>query len=427
MESDKKEQSDQKPILIYGTRWCPDCRRSKQFLVEHQISIRYVDIEKEPEAEAFVIEKNQGKRTIPLILFPDGSFLSEPTNAQLAEKLQLKAEAKLRHYPLIIVGGGPAGLTAAIYTARDGIETLLIEPGSFGGQIANTERLDNFPGFPDGIDGIDLAVRLRRQALRFGVEFLETEGVAEVANMEKIKVVKTASGQEYSAESLLIASGSQYQKIKAPGETAYTGAGVHYCATCDGAFYKGKEVAVVGGGNSAAEEAIFLTRFADKVTLLIRKGDLKASKIVQEKLINHPKIAILYNTEVKEFLGDRTKLEKIKLKDNLTGQVSELAVPGVFVFIGMKPNSAFLKESGVLLDSFGFIITGYDLLRFTSRLPQFQDRYPFLMETSVPGVFAAGDVRSGSTKQAASAAGEGATVALEIREYLSKNFSNKLA
>jgi thioredoxin reductase (NADPH) len=422
MKNDNNAPLDEKPIIVYGTRWCPDCRRSKQFLVEHQISIRYVDIEKEPEAEEFVIEKNQGKRTIPLILFPDGSFLAEPTNAQLAEKLQLTAEAKLRHYPLIVIGGGPAGLTAALYTARDGIETLLIEPGSFGGQIANTERLDNFPGFPDGIDGIDLAVRLRRQALRFGVEFLETEGVTGVEDREKSKVIMTTSGREYTTDSLLIASGSQYQKLKVPGETAYIGAGVHYCATCDGAFYKGKEVAVVGGGNSAAEESIFLTRFAEKVTLLVRKGSLKASKVVQEKLLTHPKITVLYNTEVREFLGDRTKLEKIKLIDKLTGQVSELAVPGVFVFIGLTPNTVFLKNSGVLLDSWGFIITGYDLFRFTNRLPQFQDRYPFLMETNIPGVFAAGDVRSGSTKQAASAAGEGATVALEIREYLAKNF-----
>ena len=290
-------------ITIYGAYWCPDCRRSKQFLGEHQIPYRWVDIEQDSAAEQFVIEKNNGKRIIPTIVFNDGSFLVEPSNAETAAKLGLKTTADRHHYDLIILGGGPAGLTAALYTAREGIDTLVIGRAALGGQTAATERLDNMPGFPEGIPGIEFAERLRQQAERFGVELLQAQEVTRLHSHDNYHCVSTADGSEYSASALLIATGSRYKRLDAPGESDYIGAGVHFCATCDGPFYKGQAVAVIGGGNSAAEESLFLTKFAAKVTLLVRGAGLTASQVIQEKVLTHSKIEVRFNTEVQAFEG----------------------------------------------------------------------------------------------------------------------------
>ncbi|MGD9045792.1 MAG: FAD-dependent oxidoreductase, partial [Desulfobacterales bacterium] len=197
-------------ITVYGAHWCPDCRRSKQFLGEHQIPYNWVDIEQDKQAEQFVIEKNDGKRIIPTVTFADGSFLVEPSNAELAAKLGLKTKAARSHYDLIVLGGGPAGLTAALYTAREAIDTLVIERAAFGGQAAGTEKLDNMPGFPDGVEGIEFSKRLRRQAERFGVELLEAQEIAAVKSPANYHCVTTEDGSQYSADALLIASGSRY-------------------------------------------------------------------------------------------------------------------------------------------------------------------------------------------------------------------------
>lgn len=405
-------------ITVYGAYWCPDCRRSKQFLGEHQIPYAWVDIEQNPEAERFVIERNAGKRIIPTIVFGDGAVLVEPSNAQLAAKLGLRTTASRSHYPLVVIGGGPAGLTTALYTAREAIDTLVIERAAFGGQAAATEKLDNLPGFPESIPGIDFANRLRQQAERFGVELLQAQDVVRVHSHDNYHCVDTGDGSEYSAQAVLIATGSRYRRLGAPGESDYIGAGVHYCATCDGPFYKGKQVVVIGGGNSAAEESLLLTKFADHVTLLVRGDSFKASPVIQESVLNDPKIDVRFNTEVKEFLGAKAKLNKVRLYNNQRGEASELTVDGAFVFIGLDPNTGFLQETPVRRDRWGFIITGHDLVHDGNRPPGYEQRDPTYLETSVPGIFAAGDVRLGSTKQVASAAGEGATAALLIREYL---------
>lgn len=405
-------------ITVYGAYWCPDCRRSKQFLGEHQIPYAWVDIEQNPEAERFVIERNAGKRIIPTIVFGDGAVLVEPSNAQLAAKLGLRTTASRSHYPLVVIGGGPAGLTTALYTAREAIDTLVIERAAFGGQAAATEKLDNLPGFPESIPGIDFANRLRQQAERFGVELLQAQDVVRVHSHDNYHCVDTGDGSEYSAQAVLIATGSRYRRLGAPGESDYIGAGVHYCATCDGPFYKGKQVVVIGGGNSAAEESLLLTKFADHVTLLVRGDSFKASPVIQESVLNDPKIDVRFNTEVKEFLGAKAKLNKVRLYNNQRGEAAELTVDGAFVFIGLDPNTGFLQETPVRRDRWGFIITGHDLVHDGNRPPGYEQRDPTYLETSVPGIFAAGDVRLGSTKQVASAAGEGATAALLIREYL---------
>ncbi len=405
-------------ITVYGAHWCPDCRRSKQFLGEHQIPYNWIDIEEDGEGEKFVIEKNKGKRIIPTIVFSDGSALVEPTNAELAEKLGLKTKASRNHYDLIVVGGGPAGLTAALYTAREAIDTLVIERAAFGGQAAGTEKLDNMPGFPDGVAGIEFSQRLRQQSERFGVELLQAQEVTGIFHHDNYHCVRTNDGSEYSANALLIATGSRYKRLNVPGESDYLGAGVHFCATCDGPFYKGKRIAVIGGGNSATEESLLLTKFADHVTILVRGDKFKASAVIQEKVLSHPKIDVRWNAEIKEFIGRDSKLTALKLYNNRTGNKENLQIQGAFIFIGLDPNTGFLTGSRILLDRWGFVTTGHALLHGDHRPEGFEGRDPYLLETSVPGVFAAGDLRDTSTKQVVSAAGEGSTAALSIREYL---------
>jgi len=405
-------------ITVYGAHWCPDCRRSKQFLGEHQIPYNWVDIEEDPEAEKFVIEKNDGKRIIPTIVFADETFLVEPTNAELAAKLGLRTKASRSHYDLIVLGGGPAGLTAALYTAREAIDTLVIERAAFGGQAAGTEKLDNMPGFPEGVAGIEFSQRLRQQVERFGAELLQAQEIAGIYQHDNYHCVQTNDGSEYSANALLIATGSRYKRLNVQGETDYLGAGVHFCATCDGPFYKGKRVAVIGGGNSATEESLLLTKFAAQVTILVRSGKFNATAVIQEKVLSHPKIDVRWFTEVKEFIGKDSKLTQLRIINNQTGAEEILQMDGAFIFIGLVPNTGFIEDSNILLDRWGFIVTGHAVLHGDHRPTGFADRDPLLLETSVPGIFAAGDVRDTSTKQVVSAAGEGSTAALMVREYL---------
>jgi thioredoxin reductase (NADPH) len=298
------------------------------------------------------------------------------------------------------VGGGPAGLTVALYAAREGIETLIIERSGIGGQAGVTERVDNYPGFSKGVGGAELADEMRAQVERFGVEILPAQAVTSIRSEGDYKMVSTETGDEYCSRALLLATGARYRRLNVPGEEDFIGAGIHFCATCDGPFYKGEEMVVVGGGNSGVEEGLFLTKFASKVTVLERSGRLKASQILQEKAASHPQMEVMLNTTVQEFKGD-AKLSSVVIKDETTGETKELKPGAAFVFIGLDPNTEFLK--GVVdLDQWGSINTTMTL------------------ETSSEGIFAAGDVRGGSTKQVASAVGEVATAALMIRQYLEK-------
>ena len=384
-------------ITVYGAPWCPDCRRSKQFLGEQRVPYDWIDIDFNDDARKYVSSINDGKQIIPTIVFEDGSFLAEPSNAELAAKLGISPRAERQHYDLIVVGGGPAGLTASLYAAREGIDTLVIERSGIGGQAGVTERIDNYPGFPDGIGGGDLADRIRAQVERFGVEVLPAQAVTSVESQGQYRIVSTESGDDYSASVVLLAPGARYRRLNVPGEDDLIGAGVHFCATCDGPFYEGEQVVVVGGGNSGVEEGLFLTRFAEKVTLLERGEQLRASRILQEKAADHPDMDVRLSTQVQEFRGS-PKLESVVVADN-EGRLSEIPAVGAFIFIGLDPNTAFL-EGSVELDARSAIQTGPS------------------METNVDGVFAAGDARSGSTKQLTAAVGEGATAALMIREFL---------
>ena len=260
--------SDGSAIIIYGTTWCPDCRRSKQFLAENRIQYAWVDIEQDPVAMAEVERLNEGRRVVPTIVFTDGVVLTEPSNEELAAKLGLITTAKHSFYDLIIIGGGPAGLTAAIYSAREGLHTLILEKGTAGGQIGDTQMLDNFPGFDEGIPGMELARRLIAQAQRFGVEILQSSGVDQINRDGRYLCIHTADGNEYGAQAVLIATGSRYRRLNVPGEKELVGSAIHFCAVCDGPFYKDKDVLVVGGGNSGFQEGLFLSRYAKNVTIV---------------------------------------------------------------------------------------------------------------------------------------------------------------
>ena len=301
-----------------------------------------------------------------------------------------------KEYEVIIIGGGPAGLSAGIYTARARLSCLLIEKVMIGGLIANAEMVDNYPGFPDGISGMEIGTLMQRQATRFGLETMITE-VTGLKLKGTQKIVKTTDG-DFTADAVIVASGSEHLKLGIPGEDEYTGKGVSFCATCDGYFFQEQTVAVVGGGDAALSEALHLTHYAAKVIVIHRRDELRATRIVQEKALAEPKIEFRLSSIVESIEGENT-VNKLKLRDTANGETSTLAVNGVFVAIGFKPNTEYLR--GVLpLDKIGYITT--------------DDK----METEVPGIFAAGDIRSSSIRQVVSAAGDGSTAAVYAERFV---------
>jgi thioredoxin reductase (NADPH) len=305
-------------------------------------------------------------------------------------------------HDVVIVGAGPAALTAAIYTTREDIDTVLYEKGVIGGLAAITDWVDNYPGFPKGIAGLDLADGLREQAERFGADIRLGE-VLDIKDEGEYKRLSTTDG-DVLAKAVLIATGSDYKKLGIPGEQEYYARGVHYCATCDGAFYRDKRLVVVGGGNSAIQEAIFLTRFASKIDLLVRGDKMRASEVLQHDLKEHSdKITVHMNTTTDEIIGKDGLVVSVTGTDKTSGKKVTFDTDGVFVFIGLLPNTQFLKDTSIKLDEVGMIVTDGQL------------------GTSVPGVFAAGDVRSGATMQIASATGEGASAALVMRKYIEEH------
>ncbi len=299
---------------------------------------------------------------------------------------------------VVMVGAGPAALTAAIYTTRESIDTVLYEKGNIGGLAATTDWIDNYPGYAEGVAGMKLAQELQAQAERFGaeVDFGEVSGIKQ----EGDHLVVTVDGKPVETKAVLIATGSEYKKLGVPGEAEYYSRGVHYCATCDGAFYNERRVAVIGGGNSGVQEALFLTRYATHIDLIVR-SELRASEVLLKRLEEAgDQITVHTNVTTEEILAKDNNVSGVRIKSKQTGEEREIEADGVFVFIGLIPNSQFLEGSGVALDDTGMVIADDSL------------------QTTVPGIFVAGDVRSGATAQIASAVGEGAKAALAIREYL---------
>lgn len=386
-------------VIYYGAEWCADCLRVKAFFKNNNIKYEAHDIDTEPNAKKNMLVLTNGNSAIPTIIIGD-KIMQEPSSTELAEALIPKNSLESKEVKdVITIGAGPTALAAAIYTTREDIDTTLYEKGVIGGLAATTDWVDNYPGFPEGISGLDLAENLRKQAERFGakIELGEVSRICKEGNLVKLE---TSEGDKY-AKAVLIATGSDYKRLGIPGESEYYARGVHYCATCDGAFYRDKKIVVVGGGNSAVQEALFLTRFASHIDLLVRGDAFRASDILIHELQNNAKITVHMNTTTDEILGDGKTVNKVIGTDKIANKRVEFIVNGVFVFVGLKPNTEFLKGQ-IELDEIGFVKTNNEL------------------QTSILGVFAAGDVRSGATMQIASAVGEGATAALRIREYLER-------
>lgn len=387
-------------ILVYGASWCPDCRRVKQFFGEHRIDYKWIDITDNPEAVAFVEDVNNGMRRIPTIVFPGGDVLIEPSNDELARKTDWQATSATPFYDVIIIGGGPAGLTAATYASREGLKTLVIDQAGLGGQAAITQVLDNFPAFDEGISGQEFARRLELQARRFNTAIVQGEQVVDIIREGHYLIVKTINKREYVSRAVLLATGSRYKQLNVPGEYELIGHNIHYCATCDGPFYRGKDVLVIGGGNSGFEEGLHLATIARSVTIVEFSPQVKASQILQDKVAAQPSMGVVTNHAVHEFIiGADNHLAGVVVENRATGEMKTWHPDGVFVFIGLSPNTKFLPET-IQRDQWGYLKTDVQL------------------QTSLAGVYAAGDVRAGSTKQAIAAAGEGATAALMIRQYL---------
>lgn len=305
---------------------------------------------------------------------------------------------------VLMIGAGPSSLAAAIYTTREDLNTLLLEKGVIGGLAALTDKVDNYPGFPDGLTGLELAQGMEKQAERFGAKIdFGTVSKLKRDDSQNIINVQTEEGGKFSARAVLIATGTHYRELGIPGEKEFWGKGVHFCATCDGAFYRDKKLVVIGGGNSAIQEGIFLTRFASKIDILVRSDKLRASEVLVEELKEYTesgKITVHFNTKPEEIIGKDGKV--LGVKATTKGKEAMFNCDGVFIFIGLIPNTQFLEGSEVELDEFKFVKTDQNLM------------------TNVPGIFASGDCRSGATMQIASATGEGATAALMIRHYLEK-------
>ncbi len=304
-------------------------------------------------------------------------------------------------FDVIIIGGGPAGLTAGIYTSRARLKTLLIEKGLIGGQVMTTEFIENYPGFEDGISGTELAGRMEKQARKFGLE-INQGTVQKISLRGNIKKITLEGNQEHEAKSIILCTGAHPKSLGVEGEDKYRGKGVSYCATCDGAFFKGETVAVIGGGNSAVEEAVFLTKFAESVYIIHRRDQLRADKIAQELAFSNPKIKFIWSSVVKKIEGEES-VKSVQIRNVKTNEESSLNVQGVFIYVGYNPNIGFIKNT-VKLNESRYIISDGN------------------MSTSVPGIFTAGDVRAGSQKQIAVAVGDGATAGISAGKYIEENF-----
>jgi thioredoxin reductase (NADPH) len=399
--------SEEKRIVLYGADWCGDCHRAREFFANNGVEYEYKNIDSDEATKNEMLELTDGSQSIPVITVDGKLVAQEPSNEELqklfggqsaADNSGAKENKKI--HDVVMVGAGPAALSAAIYTTREDIDTVLYERAVVGGLAAVTDQIDNYPGFANGVEGLKLSEELRQQAERFGA-VIELGDVTKITDEGGYKTLQTSDGDIY-ARAVLVATGSDYKKIGVPGEQDYYARGVHYCATCDGAFYRGKNIVAVGGGNSAFQEAIFLTRFAKHIDLLVR-SKVRASEVLQHEMqqyVDSGQVTIHLNTTTDEIAGEDKKVTKVIGTDKMKNEQVEFPTDGVFVFVGLSPNSEFLAGSGVECDEIGFVKTNDKL------------------QTAVPGVFAAGDIRSGATMQIASASGEGATAALIIREYL---------
>jgi thioredoxin reductase (NADPH) len=407
-------------IRVTGTLWSTSSHKVKDFLTRNQVPYQWLDIEKDHEAKSLIETVGGEQDRLPVVFFPDGSILVEPETKELADKVGLKTEAADPFYDLIIVGGGPAGLGAAVYSGSEGLKTLMIEKEAVGGQAGTSSRIENYLGFPNGISGAELARRAATQARKFGVEILTAQSVEEVRLEDPYRFLKLSDGSELSCHALLVATGVNTRELTQPGIEKLSGAGVYYGASLAEAIaYKDQDVFVVGGANSAGQAAIFFARYARRVTMLSRGSSLarSMSAYLVKQISGIENIEVLNNTEVISVEG-ADLLESITFGDRNTGEKETRSAAALFIFIGAVPRSDLVADV-VQRDRVGFILTGQDLLEEGKRPRGWKPkRDPFYLETSVPGIFAAGDVRHGSVKRVATAVGEGAVAVKLIHQHL---------
>jgi len=410
-------------IRVIGNRWSPDSHQVKDFLARNQVPYEWLDIESSEEAQKLVEYANCDHLNLPLVLFSDGSSVLQPSNVQLAEKIGLQTQADKPFYDLIIVGGGPAGLAAAVYGASEGLRTLMIEKEAPGGQAGTSSRIENYLGFPVGLSGGDLARRAVTQARRFGVEILTPQEVQGIRVQDQYRIINLKDGSEISCHALILALGVAWRRLDMPGIERLTGAGVYYgAAQTEARSCEGEEVYIIGAANSAGQGAMYFSKYASKVIILVRGDSL--TKSMSQYLIDQieatPNIEVRLHTSVVEAKGE-TSLDSLVLVNSLTDEQETVPATSLFIFIGAKPSTEWLD--GVLeKDKRGFVITGPDLKHNGTNRPKGWNlvRDPFLLETNVPGVFAVGDVRHGSVKRVASGVGEGSICVQFVHNYLSK-------
>lgn len=419
-------------IRVIGDRWNPYSHQVKDFLARNQVPYQWLDIELEPEAQRLFSYAESQESKLPLVLFPDGDRLIQPSNVQIAEKIGLQTIAQKPFYDLVIVGGGPAGLAAAVYGASEGLRTVMIEREAPGGQAGTSSRIENYLGFPVGLSGGDLARRAVTQAKRFGVEILTPSEAIALRTQDQYRILTLSDGKEISCHAIILALGVSWRRLDVPGIDKLTGAGVYYGAAQTEALACSKEdVYIVGGANSAGQAAMYFSKYANQVTMLVRGDSL--TKSMSQYLIDQieatKNIKVQTYSSVIEAKGE-TNLEALVIKNSVTGEIQTVPATSLFIFIGAAPHTQWL-DGIIERDERGFILTGPELKRVNeiqaarNRQPDNRpqgwtlEREPFLLETNVPGVFAVGDVRHGSVKRVASGVGEGSICVQFVHQYLS--------
>jgi len=403
-------------IRVIATEWSKEAFELKGFLAMNQVPYRSFTLGRDTEAETLLEAAGVEAASLPLFVFPEGQPLSRPTTSQLAERVGLQSHAHAPAYDVVIVGGGPAGLAAAVYGASEGLSTLLVESAAPGGQAGQSSLIENYLGFPRGISGADLARRAAAQAARFGAEILVPARVRSVERKDPYKVVHLEDGSSLTAKALVVTSGVEYRKLSAEGLDDLVGAGVYYgTSRIEAENHRNEDIYVVGGGNSAGQASLFLTRFTDSVTIVIRSEDLSStmSRYLIDNIEANEAVSVLPRSAIVAAHGDK-RLESLTLKNLDTEEVFERKAGAVFIFIGQRAQTNWLEDL-VQLDESGFILTGGDLGPLAGWSV---DRDPLPLEASVPGVFAAGDVRHGSIRRVAGATGEGATAIRFVHQHL---------
>ena len=412
-------------VRVVGHRWSPKAFEVRDFLARHQVPYRWLDVEEDGEACQLVAAAAAGAApsdrppALPIVVFADGSHLAAPERADLAARVGLRTRAEKPFYDLVIVGGGPSGLAAAVYGASEGLRTLMVEGDAPGGQAGTSSRIENYLGFPSGLSGADLARRAVAQAARFGVEILTPQEARGLRLEDAYRIVTLADGREVACHALLIATGVSYRKLDVPGADRLTGAGVYYGAAMTEALScRGEDVYLVGGANSAGQAAMHFARFARRVVMLVRGRSLSQSmsQYLIDQIGKTPNIEVRFGAEVAEAHGGDS-LEELTLRNGAGRE--RVPARSLFIFIGAEPRTGWL-EGVVARDEHGFLLAGPDLPRDDGRRVRGWplDREPFLLETSVPGIFVAGDVRHGSIKRVASGVGEGAIAVSFVHRYL---------